>query len=123
MINIVTSICVDTKPEDSTINYPMIGIKSSEQKRKLYWKLATTFLCSSLRCNPQDEHVVYTNDPNPIIIIKGIDLKKRLQELGVKIEFLSFESFMPPASLSKAYKNAFYKLQVIKELGEIENSS
>lgn len=69
MINIVTSICVDNTVEDSDIHYPQLGSKSREQRKKIYWKLATNFICSSVRCNPHEKHIIYTNDLQPVILM------------------------------------------------------
>lgn len=122
MINIVTSICVDTSLEESASKYPQLGNPSAKERRKLYWKLATTFSFSSLRCNPQNRHIIFTNDEAPVKIGR-IDLKEELQKRGIEIQILPFETFVPPSGSSKTFRNAFYKLDVIKALGEIENSS
>ena len=122
--NIVTSICVDQKVEDAEIVYPMIGKISSESRRKIYWRLVTVFSCSSLRCNPDHRHIVYTNDENDIFI-NSVNVKKFLEEKGVEVIYLPFTNFCPPDDLSTRFKNAFYKLDVIKALGELsqEDSS
>ena len=95
MINIVTSICVDTSPEKDTVKYPQVGNGNAQARRSLYWKLVFTFCCSSLRCNPEDKHLIYTNDERPVIF-KGINLQEKLHKKGVEIIVLPFESFLPP---------------------------
>lgn len=123
MVKIVTSICVDTDTKDSQINYPNSGdFLSSNAKRKIYWKLVTTFCASSIRCNPQEQHYVYTNDLEKVIV-KNIDIKQFLDKLGVKIVYLPFEEFLPPDRYCSIFKNAYYKLDVLAALSRDEASS
>lgn len=117
MINIATSICVDTSAEDNKSIYPNIGSLSKKAKREVYWKLVTTFCCSSIRCNSQAKHYVYTNDTNKIVINR-IDIKAFLEKLGVTIIYLPFKRFIPPEEHCTTFKNAFYKLDVIADLSK-----
>jgi hypothetical protein len=114
---IVTSICVDEQPDDALSVYPMLGgAKDSNERRAIYWRLVTLFCCTSIRCNPEHQHLVYTNDKNDVFI-GNVNIKKFLSDLGVDVVELSFKTFSPPNTLSKRFKNAFYKLEVIQALG------
>jgi hypothetical protein len=113
---IATSICVDDQPQDALSEYPMLGgAKDSNERRAIYWRLVTLFCCTSVRCNPEHKHLVYTNDKNDVFIGK-VNIKQFLSNLGVEIVELPFKTFSPPDTLSKKFKNAFYKLEVIQAL-------
>jgi hypothetical protein len=114
-MNIVTSICVDEVKADESY-YPNAKYMNPEQRKLVYWKCVLVFCCSSIRCNPSMKHIVFTNDKNPVII-NGIDCRKFLSEMGVEIVYLPFQHFNIPNEVSNNFKNAFYKLDVIKELG------
>jgi len=99
----------------------MIRKGDSSSKRLLYWKLAYTLLCSSIRCNPKAEHIIFTNDPNGIYY-GDTDLKVVAARRGITVKYLPFEKYKPPASLCSSYKNAFYKLDVIAALGAMDDT-
>jgi hypothetical protein len=118
VLNVVTSVCVDVRPEDAGIGYPMLGDTTADARRLVYWKCAYAFLCSSLRSNPGARHCLYTNDAAPVTW-RGIDLRARLAALGVAIEQVPFEAYAPPTRLTTRYKNGFYKHEVIRALGAL----
>lgn len=120
-MNIITSICVDEN-EHSTSTYPNTKYSTSSQRRLFYWNCVIVFFCSSIRCNPKARHILYTNDQEPLII-NGKDIYQYLKSLNVEIKYLPFSSFVPPDRISRVFKNAFYKLDVIKELGTVEGHS
>lgn len=124
MARIATSICIDTDGNDANILYRGLSHKpvASDVRRAIYWRLVTTFCCSSIRCNPNEDHYVYTNDPDEVIIDR-INIKKFLKKIGVKIIIVPFQKFVPPIELCESFKNAFYKLEVIAELGMDENAA
>lgn len=120
-MNIVTSICVDEDEKDNDVIYPATHGASSDQRKLIYWKCVAVFFATSIRCNPTAKHLLYTNDKNPVIIDK-LDLKQFLVELGVDIRYVPFKHFRPPVGYSKIFKNAFYKLDVMRELGMEEEN-
>lgn len=120
-MRVVASVCVDTEENDQLVFYPMISKRDSSSKRLLYWKMAYTLLCSSMRCNPEAEHVIFTNDPNDINY-GNTDLKAMAVRRGITVKYLPFEKFKPPTALCSSYKNAFYKLDVIAALGAQDNT-
>jgi|GEM_PF-2145366 len=124
MVRIATCICIDTDENDANILYRGLSSKplASDVRRTIYWRLVTTFCCSSIRCNPNEDHYVYTNDPDEIIIDR-INIKKFLKKIGVKIIILPFQKFVPLPEHCKSFKNAFYKLEVIAKLGTNEDAA
>lgn len=116
-MNIITSICVDEDKSDENINYPATLKANAEQRRLIYWKCVVVFMATSVRCNPNYKHIVFTNDTKPVTT-KNIEVKSFLESLGVIIKILPFKEFKPPPGYSKNFKNAFYKLDVMKALGE-----
>lgn len=120
-MNIVTSICVDEDEKDLDVIYPATLGASGDQRKIIYWKCVAVFFATSVRCNPTAKHILYTNDRHPVII-KGADLKVFLTGLGVDIRYVPFKHFKPPVGYSKIFKNAFYKLDVMRELGMEEEN-
>ncbi len=121
-MNIVTSICVDEDDNDVNINYPSTLHASAEDRRLIYWKCVLIFMATSVRCNPSHTHTVYTNDRKEVFY-KKTNIKDFLKKLGVDIKLLPFETFKPPAGYSKNFKNAFYKLDVMKALGTLPDDT
>jgi hypothetical protein len=123
MVKIVTSICIDTEESDKNILYKGLSLVpvESEVRRAIYWSLVTTFCCSSIRSNPEEDHYVYTNDPNEIVINR-VNIHEFLKCKGIKIIFLPFQKYVPPTEYCRMFKNAYYKLEVLAELGTDENS-
>lgn len=117
-MNIVTSICVDTESSHDRIKYPNLDVKDSAARRARYWQFVTTFCCSSVRCNPQLQHLVYTNDEEPVLD-RGRDLREFLASIGVEIRHLPFETYVPPASSGTKFRNAYYKLDVLRALASL----
>lgn len=120
-MNIVTSICVDDDEKDDNSIYPATLDASGAQRRVIYWKCVAVFFATSIRCNPHAKHLLYTNDKRPVIIDK-LDLKQFLNDLGVETRYVPFKHFKPPAGYSKIFKNAFYKLDIMRELGMEEEN-
>ena len=117
MYNIVTVICVDTERADGTIIYPMMSVQDGELRRRTFWRLSTVLLCSSLRCNPDKHHILFTNDRKKLRI-DGTDPRQYLQDRGVEIRYVPFELFRLPSGLSRYFKNIYYRLDVWRCLGE-----
>jgi hypothetical protein len=114
-MNIVTSICVDIDEADSAVVYPATLGANSKQRKNIYWRCVAVFFATSIRCNPEAKQVLYTNDRG-VVSVDGVDIKKFLKGLNVEIRYKNFADFKPPTGLSHAFKNAFYKLDVIKDL-------
>ena len=115
--NIVTSICVDKDSAASSVIYPMLG-RQNASRREIYWLCVYVFCWVSIRVNPNQPHLVYTNDNVPAVV-DGVNIQVALEELGVTLIDLPFTEFDPGARSSR-FRNAFYKLDVVKALGALE---
>jgi len=119
-MRIITSLCIDESGHSDKVFYPMISKQDSQSRRNVYWICATVLMASSIKCNPNIEHIVYTND-NTEINISGVNIKKKLNKIGVDVRYLPFKYFKIPDNLSVRYKNAYYKLDAIKKIGDLKN--
>lgn len=117
---IASSLCVDTDSASATVNYPLLG-RHKKNKRAVYWKCVYVFYWMSLHSNPDRQHVLYTNDKQPIVI-DGVDIKERLEHMGIAIHFVEFSRF-DPGSKSQQFRNAFYKYEAIKCLSQLDTPS
>jgi hypothetical protein len=115
-IGIITSMCVDIEP-DEKVFYPQLKDVNAQDRRWLYWQCVYVFFATSKRFNPQSRHILYTNDQTQVAK-DGIDLMAKIKDLGVEVKFHPFQHFNPPKGYSNTFKNAFYKMDVIKELGK-----
>src|SRR3954465_11319456 len=93
-------ICVDEDKRDNTIQYLSIPNQNGNQRRIIYWRCAVVSFATSVRCNPQVRHALYTNDPHPVLI-NGGDAKEKLREMGVEVKIIPFEVFKPPMGFSQ----------------------
>ena len=120
--NVVTCICVDTAQADDGTVYPLLGNLSAEERRLQYWKLAWVLMITSRLCQPEQRHMVYTNDPAPVMA-DGQDLKALLATHGVEVVVLPFQDFLAPKRTLARFANAFYKLEVFKALAQLDKPS
>ncbi|MCU0393345.1 MAG: hypothetical protein MUE81_19710 [Thermoflexibacter sp.] len=121
MYNIVSFVCVDESDKDAQVYYPYIKYTDPKFRRALYWQLGFLCMVTSVRSNPDKKHLLYTNDQLDIFV-DGVDLRKRLADLGVEIIHLPFSRFNP-GQYAKWYKNAMYKLDVLAALKDLPNPS
>ncbi|MGY2133071.1 hypothetical protein ACW9KT_12640 [Hymenobacter sp. HD11105] len=121
MINIVTSLCVDDNSTPNSL-YPQLRDISASKRRQVYWQCTAVFFATSIRFNPTARHFLYTNDQEPAIW-GGTDFRQFLNNLGIEIRLLAFESFRPPEHFITEFRNAFYKLDVLRCLSMPESGS
>ncbi len=119
---IATSICVDEAAVDAGVHYPALEGTSPEERRRAYWYCAYVLFCTSLRSNESAHHALFTNDLAPIRW-RGRDLRAELAARGVEIVPLPFREFTPPRELSRSFRNAFYKMDVIRALGRLPDGT
>ncbi|MCU0447408.1 MAG: hypothetical protein MUE85_21130 [Microscillaceae bacterium] len=119
-IGIVTSMCVDIEPDEKVL-YPQLKDVNAQDRRWLYWQCVYVFFATSKRFNPSSRHILYTNEQAQVVK-NGLDLLAKIKELGVEVKFHQFQHFNPPKGYSNTFKNAFYKMDVIKELGKEEGN-
>jgi hypothetical protein len=80
------------------------------------------FFATSVRCNPEARHLLYTNDQESATW-DGIDFRHFITSLGVEIKTLAFEFFRPPEYFVTEFRNAFYKLDVLRALSKPDASA
>lgn len=115
---IVTSLCVDAADAPASV-YPQLLDVGAQERRRVYWQCAMVFFATSVRCNPGVQHLFYTNDEAPACW-GGIDYRAFLNQVGVQTRQLPFKDFCPPPAFGTEFRNAFYKLEVLRELARPE---
>ena len=119
--NIVTSVAVDTDEIGGGVRYPSLGTSLAGQRREIYWKCAAVFCWVSRAVNPAQKHYVYTNEAS-VPIIDGVDVETFLTDLDVDVVHLPFDCF-DPKDHSRSFRNAFYKLDVLRSLAIADRPS
>ncbi|AZQ43120.1 hypothetical protein [Nonlabens ponticola] len=122
MANIVTSICVDSplKSDQKGSHYPQL--KNQDDIRAVYWRCVVTFCITARYFHPDQSVIVYTNDDEPLLLGNNYHVQEELLKTGVEIRLLDFETF-DPGEFSSSFRNAFFKLEVIKALGNLKQPS
>lgn len=120
-MDIVTSLCVDDTTTPDSL-YPQLLDVSASKRRRIYWQCTAVFFATSVRCNPEARHILYTNDQEEATW-NGTDFRAFLVGLGVITKTLAFESFRPPEHFVTEFRNAFYKLDVLKSLSQPDAGS
>ncbi len=108
--NVCTYLCVDTEESDEGVEYPLMGSLSADERRIFYWRLALVLMITSKRCNPNQRHVIITNDKADVVY-QGQDLRAWLAVHGIETAYLPFKAFRWPKGTSKRFTNAYYKLE------------
>lgn len=121
MYNIVTIVCVDESEADANVFYPSTKSLSQTDRRIAYWQMAYTCMATSVRCNPDKNHLVYTNDQQEIIA-DDINLREKFKDIGVKIVYFPYTKFNP-GKYARLYKNAMYKLSVCMDFANYDQPS
>ncbi len=104
------------KGEESV--YPQVqGVSSSSAFQEVYWKCVVTFFASSVRCNPQAQHILFVSSPR-IPIIGTFDIREFLSRLGVRIEVVPF-TYRTPQGFYGSWRNQFYVFDIIHRLAQI----
>ncbi len=111
-MKIITSLYIDKS--DYSKN-PQLAHLNFNNKRIAYWECCVTFFSSSIKVNPKDHHILYTNDKSEIVI-NNRNIKDFLNGLGVEIIYLPFIQFNVPNKFSSYLSAAFYKLEVLYAL-------
>lgn len=110
-IYIATGIYCDLKGEESKY-FQVGGISSSEQFQSIYWRCVVVNFASSVRNNPNANHILFTN-LNYIPNIGKFKTEEFFLNLGIKIVSLPF-TYQPPPGYFGAWRNTFYMFDIIK---------
>jgi hypothetical protein len=115
-VYICSSVYCDEKGNESIFPNSYNNHKSSSLTfQKVYWECATVMFASSLRCNPEATHLLFTNKKKAPSFCKDI-----LCTLGVTVITLPFRH-LPPNGWHHAYKNSVYTLDMIQYLSSVMN--
>ena len=115
-VTLVTFVCVDTEPALDASLYPAIGkTVSSETRRRIYWENALVNCATARRCVPDARVCVFTND-NDDVVLYDTTLHRALNALQVERIVLPFTRFVPPSGAAVKFRNAFYRLNVLRAL-------
>lgn len=117
-LTVATFMCVDMDAARDASWYPAIGKTiSSAARRALYWNNVLVFCATARRGVPDARVCVYTND-NADLDLGRTTLQRALDALQVTRVLLPYEKFCPPPGASRKFRNAFYRLEVIRVLAE-----
>jgi hypothetical protein len=119
-ISLFICIAVDTDRESRKVHYPQLSRVSPDKRRVAFWKCATVLFASSVRCNPRWRPVLYTNDLKPVVL-RGMEIRDVLRGFGVEIRYLPFSSFKAPAVTSRAWRNVYYRFEVLSDIAKHES--
>ena len=117
-VTIATWIYCEPSGEES--RYPQVsGNPSSPQFQAVYWKCVATFFASSIRCNPNSPHVLFTTS-STIPRIEGVDLAALFSKWNIKVVTVPF-TYIPPIGYYGLWRNQFYILDLIKYLAKVND--
>jgi hypothetical protein len=119
-ISLFICIAVDTDREDRKVHYPQLSYVKPDKRRMAFWKCATVLFASSVRCNPRWRAVLYTNDLKPLVL-GGMEIRDVLRGFGVEIRYLPFSSFKAPVVISRAWRNVYYRFEVLSDIAKHES--
>lgn len=110
---IATFMAIDTAPEDSKMEYSMLGGPgSADARRGVYWKNVITWGATARRCYPEARVVVATNDPNDLDL-GGASLYQTLDDIGIERLFAPYALYKPPPRRANRYINLFYRFDAL----------
>lgn len=110
-MNICTWIYCDSNQEESL--YPQVGGNSSSLKfQEIYWKCVVVFFATSIRNNPNQNHILFTNTESKKPM-ECFDLIGFLAGMGVAIIHLPL-TYRTPDGYYGSWKNQFYIFDILK---------
>ena len=112
---IATWIYLDT--EQTSSFFPQVGARSNSTKvQAIYWRCVACFYALSVRLNPEESHLLYTNAPVPEDL-DGLPLATLLKELRVEVRTLPL-TYRVPDTWSKSFRNQFYLFDILHDFAE-----
>ena len=103
------------------MRYPSLGTSLAGQRREEPLEVRCSLLLGIRAVNPAQKHYVYTNEAS-VPIIDGVDVETFLTDLDVDVVHLPFDCF-DPKDHSRSFRNAFYKLDVLRSLAIADRPS
>lgn len=112
---ICTWIYLDSPDESS--EYPQVGKGSHlPDFQKVYWKCVAVFFATSIRFNPERNHVLFSNKKwDELPVVDGFDMSVFLREQGVTLETIPLSWQTPPGYFGK-WRNQFYIFDILKSI-------
>ena len=90
------------------------GVSSNTDFQAIYWRCVATFFATSIRNNPQAQHVLFTNADH-LPIMGDFDLQAFLSRQQVEVIRVS-NTHLPPPGYYGAWRNQFYVFDIIQHL-------
>ncbi|HMB92919.1 MAG TPA: hypothetical protein VKP65_18865, partial [Rhodothermales bacterium] len=115
-----THICtwLYAEPEGEESQYPQVGGTSSTTAfQAVYWRCVVVFFATSLRHNPDAQHVLFTNMPH-LPTVDGFDIAAFFDRHGIDHIQVPF-TYQPPPGYHPQWRNQFYMLDLIERMAQM----
>ena len=93
-VYIVTGMCCDEEGQESKYPQGSDAKSSSEKFQLVYWRCAVVYFASSVRNNPEAQHILFTN-ADRIPNIETFNTVEFFNKIGVKVVQIPF-TYQPP---------------------------
>jgi hypothetical protein len=113
-VYIVTGMCCDEEGQESKYPQGSDAKSSSEKFQSVYWRCAVVYFASSVRNNPEAQHILFTN-ADRIPNIESFNTVEFFDKIGVKVVQIPF-TYQPPMEYYPAFRSTFFKFDIIQYL-------
>jgi len=113
-VYIVTGMCCDEEGQESKYPQGSDAKSSSEKFQLVYWRCAVVYFASSVRNNPEAQHILFTN-ADRIPNIESFNTVEFFNKIGVKVVQIPF-TYQPPIEYYPAFRSTFFKFDIIQYL-------
>ncbi|MFS8118936.1 MAG: hypothetical protein ACMG55_10655 [Microcoleus sp.] len=113
-VYIVTGMCCDEEGQESKYPQGSDAKSSSEKFQLVYWRCAVVYFASSVRNNPEAQHILFTNTDR-IPNIESFNTVDFFNKIGVKVVQIPF-TYQPPIEYYPAFRSTFFKFDIIQYL-------
>jgi len=113
-VYIVTGMCCDEEGQESKYPQGSDAKSSSEKFQLVYWRCAVVYFASSVRNNPEAQHILFTN-ADRIPNIESFNTVEFFNKIGVKVVQIPF-TYRPPIEYYPAFRSTFFKFDIIQYL-------
>lgn len=113
-VYIVTGMCCDEEGQESKYPQGSDAKSSSEKFQLVYWRCAVVYFASSVRNNPEAQHILFTNTDR-IPNIESFNTVEFFNKIGVKVVQIPF-TYQPPIEYYPAFRSTFFKFDIIQYL-------
>jgi hypothetical protein len=118
-VYIVTGMCCDEEGQESKYPQGSDAKSSSEKFQLVYWRCAVVYFASSVRNNPEAQHILFTN-ADRIPNIESFNTVDFLEQIGVKVVQIPF-TYQPPLEYFHAFRSTFFKFDIIQYLKNLSD--